>query len=74
MEVTVNPVVNWIGAVGMAGGTAIIGGVSLRSRREDVSHGVLHVFVCLVALFAYLSFLFDRAAVHIGDRSFYASH
>ncbi len=74
MEVTVNPVVNWIGAVGMAGGAAIIGGVTLRSRREDVSHGVLHVFVCLVALFAYLSFLFDRTAVHIGDRSFYVSH
>jgi bacteriorhodopsin len=74
MEVPVNPLVHWLGAGGLAVGAAVIGGVILKSRREDVSHGVLHLFVCLVALLAYLSFIFDRTAVHIDGRSFYVSH
>ena len=74
MEVPVNPVVHWLGAGGLAVGAAVIGGVTLKSRREDVSHGVLHVFACLVALFAYVSFIFDRTGVHIDGRSFYVSH
>lgn len=74
MEVPVNPVVHWLGAAGMAGGAAVLGGLTLKSRREDVSHGVLHLFVCLVALFAYVSFIVDRTAVHVDGRSFYLSH
>lgn len=73
-EVPVSPVVHWIGAGGMALAAAVIGGVSLKSRREDVSHGVLHLFVCLLALFAYVSFIFDRAAAHVDGRSFYVGH
>ncbi len=74
MEVPVNPVVHWLGAGGMAIGAAVIGGVTLKSRREDVSHGILHLFVCLVALFAYVSFIFDRAAAHVDGRSFFVPH
>ena len=74
MEVPVNPVVHWLGAGGLAVGAAVIGAVILKSRREDVSHGVLHLFVCLIAMFAYVSFIFDRTAVHVDGRSFYISH
>ncbi len=74
MEVPGSPVVHWLGAGGMAGGALAIGALTLKSRREDVSHGVLHLFVCLVALFAYVSFIADRTAVHIDGRSFYFSH
>lgn len=74
MEVPVHPLVHWLGAAGMAIGAAVIGGVTLKSRREDVSHGVLHLFVCLIGLFAYVSFIFDRTAVHVDGRSFYVSH
>lgn len=74
MEVPVHPVVNWIGVGGMAAGAATIGTLTLKSRREDVSHGVLHLFVCLVGLFAYVSFVVDRTAVHVDGRSFYVSH
>lgn len=45
------------------------------SRREDVGHGVLHLIVCVVGVFAYVSFLADRSAFHVAaDRSFYLSH
>ncbi len=74
MEVPVHPLVHWLGAAGMAIGAAVIGGITMKSRREDVSHGVLHLFVCLVGLFAYLSFIFDRTAVHVDGRSFFVSH
>jgi bacteriorhodopsin len=73
-EVSVNPIVHWLGAGGMALGAAVIGGVTLKSRREDVSHGVLHLFVTLIALVAYVSFIFDRAAVHVDGHSFYIPH
>ncbi len=73
-EVPVNPIVHWLGAGGMAIGAVVIGGVTLKSRWEDVSHGILHLFVCLVALLAYTSFIFDRAAAHIDGRSFYVPH
>ncbi len=63
-----------MGVVGMLTGIAVIGSVLRRSRREDVSHGVLHLLACVIGLFAYISFLFDRTAVHIDDRSFYVSH
>ena len=69
-----NPLFHWLGAGGLAIGAAVIGGVTLKSRREDVSHGVLHVFACLVGLFAYVTFIFDRTAAHIDGRSFYISH
>ncbi len=74
MDVPVSPVVHWVGAGGMAIGAAVIGGLTLKSRREDITHGVLHLFVCLIALFAYVSFIFDRAAAHVDGRSFYLPH
>lgn len=73
-EVPVNPIVHWLGVGGMAAGAAVIGAITLKSRREDVSHGIVHLFVCLVALFAYVSFLFDRGAAHVDGRSFYVAH
>lgn len=60
--------------VGMVTGIAVIATVLRRSRREDVSHGVLHLLACVMGLFAYVSFVVDRAAVHLDDRSFYVSH
>ncbi len=74
MEIPVHPLVNWLGVLGMLMGIGVIASVLRRSRREDVSHGVLHLFACVTGLFAYVSFLADRTAVHVGDRSFYVSH
>ncbi len=74
MEIPVNPVVHWAGVLGMLVGIGVIAGVLRRSRREDISHGVLHLFACVIGLFAYISFLADRTAVHVDDRSFYVSH
>lgn len=74
MEIPVHPLVNWAGVLGMLVGIGVIAGVLRRSRREDISHGVLHLFACVIGTFAYVSFLVDRTAVHIDDRSFYVSH
>lgn len=74
MEISVHPLVHWAGVIGMLLGIGVIAGVLRRSRREDVSHGVLHLFACVIGLFAYVSFLVDRTAVHVDDRSFYVSH
>lgn len=74
MEISVHPATHWVGMVGMVTGIAVIASVLRRSRREDVSHGVLHLLACVIGLFAYISFIVDRTAVHIDDRSFYVSH
>ena len=64
----------WAGAAGMITGIVVIGAFVRTSRREDISHGVLHLFVCVVGLFAYYSLVVDRTAIHAGDRIFYLSH
>ena len=74
MEIPVHPLVSWVGVVGMLLGISVIAGVLRQSRREDISHGVLHLFACVIGLVAYISFLADRTAVHVDDRSFYVSH
>ena len=74
MTVPVSPALYWGGVVGMALGIAVIGGFLRSSRREDVSHGVLHLAVCAIGVFAYYSLVVDRTAVHAGDRVFYLSH
>ena len=58
----------------MGCGIAAIGAFLRSSRREDVSHGVVHLFVCVVGLFAYYRLGVDRTAIHAGDRIFYLSH
>ena len=74
MAVPVSPALYWAGVVGMAVGIAVLGAFLRSSRREDVSHGVLHLAVCVVGLFAYYSLVVDRTAIHVGDRVFYLSH
>ncbi len=74
MEISVHPATHWIGVAGMVTGIAVIASVLRRSRREDVSHGVLHLLACVIGLFAYVSFVVDRTAVHVDGRSFYVSH
>jgi bacteriorhodopsin len=74
VAVPVSPLLYWTGVVGMAGGIAVIGAFLRTSRREDVSHGVVHLFVCVIGLFAYYSLVVDRTAIHVGDRIFYLSH
>ena len=74
MEIPVHPATHWVGVLGMLTGIVVIAGVLRRSRREDISHGVLHLLACVIGLFAYISFLADRTAVHVDDRSFYVSH
>lgn len=74
MTVPVSPALYWGGVVGMAVGIAAIGGFLRSSRREDVSHGVLHLAVCGIGVFAYYSLVVDRTAIHVGDRVFYLSH
>lgn len=74
MTVPVSPALYWGGVVGMAVGIAVIGGFLRSSRREDVSHGVLHLAVCVIGLFAYYSLVVDRTAIHVDDRVFYLSH
>ncbi len=73
-EIPVPPLVNVIGVVGLLVGVGVIGFVLHKSRREDISHGVLHLFACLVGVFAYVSFLVERTVVHVDDRSFFVSH
>ncbi len=58
----------------MVTGIVVIGAFLRTSRREDVSHGVVHLLVCVVGLFAYYSLVVDRTAIHAGDRVFYLSH
>jgi bacteriorhodopsin len=58
----------------MALGFVVICGFLRSSRREDISHGVVHLLVCVTGLFAYYSLVVDRTAVHSGDRTFYLSH
>ena len=74
MAVPVSPWLYWAGAAGMATGIVVIAAFLRSSRREDVSHGVLHLLVCVVGLFAYYSLVVDRTAIHAGDRIFYLSH
>lgn len=74
MEIPVHPLVHWLGVLGMLMGIGVIVSVLRRSRREDLSHGVLHLFACVTGVFAYVSFLADRTAVDVGDRTFYVSH
>ncbi len=74
MEISVHPATHWTGVAGMLTGIAVIASVLRRSRREDVSHGVLHLLACVIGLFAYISFLVDRTAVHVDGRSFYVAH
>ncbi len=74
MAVLVSPALDWAGVAGMACGIAVIGAFLRSSRREDVSHGVANLFVCVVGLFAYYSLVADRTAIHAGDRIFYLSH
>lgn len=74
MAVPVSPWLYWAGVVGMAGGIALTGAFLRTSRREDISHGVLHLVVCVAGLFAYYSLVVDRTAVHVSDRVFYLSH
>ena len=74
MAVPVSPSLYWAGAAGMVTGIVVIGAFLRTSRREDISHGVLHLLVCVVGLFAYYSLVVDRTAIHAGDRIFYLSH
>jgi bacteriorhodopsin len=74
VAVPVSPSLYWAGVVGMAVGIAVIGAFLRTSRREDISHGVLHLVVCVIGLFAYYSLVVDRTAIHVGDRIFYLSH
>jgi bacteriorhodopsin len=69
-----SPALYWAGVAGMAGGIAVIGAFLRSSRREDVSHGVVHLVVCVIGLFAYYSLVVDRTAIHADDRVFYLSH
>lgn len=74
MAVPVSPALYWVGVAGMAVGVLVIGAFLRSSRREDVSHGVMHLLVCVIGLFAYYSLVVDRTAIHAGDRVFYLSH
>lgn len=74
MAVPVSSSLYWAGAAGMVTGIVVIGAFLRASRREDVSHGVLHLLVCVVGLFAYYSLVVDRTAIHAGDPVFYLSH
>lgn len=64
----------WIGFVAMGAGALAIGEITRRSRSEDASQGVAHIFACVLGVIAYFALLTHQTELHVGGRDVHVAH
>jgi bacteriorhodopsin len=64
----------WAGFATMGAGACVIGGLTHRSRSEDASQGVAHVFACVLGALAYFALVTHQTELHTGDRTVHVAH
>ena len=63
----------WIGVAGMALGVISIAWLTIQSPEGERHHGVTSLFVCLIAMIAYLAMAFGQGSVEIDGKEVFVA-